>query len=180
MFFISVDRSSNNPQFEAQAHRTQPQQFALVVLHQSQRFLFFIDLEGEKLEPLSWDLRIQIAIDVARALEYLHDGVHGPGADIDTLCVGPSYVKREEDFFFILHDILAEMEEVLNRNDSRCSCATFLVCWGGTLCFVDFSFIIKDLDIFDVSVLYNVDEPTVESQWSEGGRPFLSLCQILR
>lgn len=30
---------------------------------------------GEKHEPLSWDLRVHIALDVARGLEYLHDGV---------------------------------------------------------------------------------------------------------
>ncbi|ONM30622.1 Nuclear poly(A) polymerase 1 [Zea mays] len=39
-------------------------------------------------------------------------GVHGPGADIDTLCVGPRHATQNEYFFRWLHDILAEMPEV--------------------------------------------------------------------
>ncbi|XP_008663499.2 nuclear poly(A) polymerase 1 [Zea mays] len=39
-------------------------------------------------------------------------GVHGPGADIDTLCVVPRHATRNEYFFRWLHDILAEMPEV--------------------------------------------------------------------
>nr|XP_016435947.1 PREDICTED: calcium/calmodulin-regulated receptor-like kinase 1 isoform X3 [Nicotiana tabacum] len=35
-------------------------------------------LYDEKLEPLCWDLRVQIALDVARGLEYLHDGAVPP------------------------------------------------------------------------------------------------------
>ncbi|GLT72521.1 hypothetical protein SLA2020_444480 [Shorea laevis] len=35
-------------------------------------------LYSEKHEPLSWDLRVYIALDVARALEYLHDGAVPP------------------------------------------------------------------------------------------------------
>ncbi|OIV93163.1 hypothetical protein TanjilG_20825 [Lupinus angustifolius] len=35
-------------------------------------------LHGEKHEPLSWDVRLSIALDVARGLEYLHYGASPP------------------------------------------------------------------------------------------------------
>jgi len=36
-------------------------------------------------------------------------GVHGPGTDIDTLCVVPKHVSRE-DFFDVFEQMLKEME----------------------------------------------------------------------
>lgn len=37
---------------------------------------------GENSAPLKWDLRVNIALDVARGLEYLHDGVGFCNAEI--------------------------------------------------------------------------------------------------
>ncbi|RDX73835.1 Nuclear poly(A) polymerase 2, partial [Mucuna pruriens] len=96
-------------------------------------------------------------------------GVHGPGADLDTLCIGPSYVNREEDFFYTLHDILANMEEVAELQpipDAHVPVMKFK--FDGIsidLLYASISRLIvpEDLDISDVSVLHNVDEPTVRS-----------------
>ncbi|KAH9665668.1 nuclear poly(A) polymerase 4 [Citrus sinensis] len=96
-------------------------------------------------------------------------GVHGPGADIDALCVGPSYVSREEDFFFILHNILAEMEEVTELQpvlDAHVPVMKFK--FDGLsidLLYASISRLVvrEDLDISDMSVLYDVDEPAGRS-----------------
>ncbi|KAI5422809.1 nuclear poly(A) polymerase 4 isoform X1 [Lathyrus oleraceus] len=96
-------------------------------------------------------------------------GVHGPGADLDTLCIGPSYVNRESDFFYTLHEILAGLDEVTELqpiSDAHVPVMKFK--FDGIsidLLYASISRLIvpEELDISDVSVLHNVDEPTVRS-----------------
>lgn len=96
-------------------------------------------------------------------------GVHGPGADIDTLCVGPSYVDREEDFFTSLHSILAEMEEVTELQpipNAHVPVMKFKfqgISIDLLYASIYLSVVPDDLDISHGSVLYDIDEATVRS-----------------
>ncbi|KAK4767646.1 hypothetical protein SAY86_015396 [Trapa natans] len=96
-------------------------------------------------------------------------GVHGPGADIDTLCVGPRHATREEDFFGELHRMLSEMSEVSELHpvpDAHVPVLKFK--FSGVsidLLYAKLSLFVipEDLDVSQDSILQNADEQTVRS-----------------
>ncbi|CAN8312437.1 unnamed protein product [Cochlearia groenlandica] len=96
-------------------------------------------------------------------------GVHGPGADIDTLCVGPRHATRDGDFFGELQRMLSEMPEVTELHpvpDAHVPLMGFKL--NGVS--IDLLYaqlplwvIPEDLDISQDSILQNADEQTVRS-----------------
>ncbi|KAA8532629.1 hypothetical protein F0562_032555 [Nyssa sinensis] len=96
-------------------------------------------------------------------------GVHGPDADIDTLCVGPRHATRDEDFFGELHRMLSEMPEIQELHpvpDAHVPVMRFK--FNGVsidLLYANVALwvIPEDLDISQESILQNVDEQTVRS-----------------
>ncbi|KAH9943189.1 polymerase [Epithele typhae] len=95
-------------------------------------------------------------------------GVHGPGTDIDTLCVVPRQVTRE-DFFDVLEGMLREMEGVTDVStvpDAYVPIITFVI--NGIpidLLFAQLALnsIPEDLDLQDDNLLKNLDERCVRS-----------------
>lgn len=95
-------------------------------------------------------------------------GVHGPGSDIDTLCVVPKHVSRE-DFFEVFEDLLRNMEgvaEVSGVPEAYVPIVKTKIC-GIPMDFLmarlALSSIPDDLSLKDDNLLRNLDERCVRS-----------------
>ncbi|PKA63696.1 putative leucine-rich repeat receptor-like serine/threonine-protein kinase [Apostasia shenzhenica] len=69
-------------------------------------------LYGER-EPLSWDLRVNVALDVARGLEYLHDGAIPPVVHRD---IKSSNILLDRFLSARVADFGLSREEIITRN----------------------------------------------------------------
>ncbi|XP_019230282.1 PREDICTED: calcium/calmodulin-regulated receptor-like kinase 1 isoform X2 [Nicotiana attenuata] len=73
-------------------------------------------LYDEKLEPLCWDLRVQIALDVARGLEYLHDGAVPPVVHRD---IKSSNILLDQSMRARVADFGLSREEMVSKHVSN-------------------------------------------------------------
>lgn len=95
-------------------------------------------------------------------------GVHGAGADIDTLCVVPRFVQRE-DFFDTFHDMLNSTPDVTELTAVPDSYVPVIkMCFNEIpidLVFarLNLSTIAEDLDLRSDNLLKNLDEKCVRS-----------------
>ena len=96
-------------------------------------------------------------------------GVHGPGADIDTLCVGPMHATREEDFFGTFAGMLRELPEVTEMQPVvDANVPVIKMKFAGIS--IDLLYarlavttVPNDMKISDNSILRNLDEKCVKS-----------------
>ncbi|KAJ2781336.1 polynucleotide adenylyltransferase [Coemansia interrupta] len=95
-------------------------------------------------------------------------GVHGAGADIDTLCVVPAHITRD-DFFEIMVDLLKGRSEVSGMTAVPTAHVPVIkMVFGGID--IDLTFaalsqptIPEDLELLDNKILANLDEKTIRS-----------------
>ncbi|RKP37616.1 poly-A polymerase [Dimargaris cristalligena] len=85
-------------------------------------------------------------------------GVHGAGADIDTLCVAPAHVTRE-DFFTIMYDMLKERPEVTELTSVPDAYVPIDLLFARLAIHV----VPPNLELFDNNLLKNIDEKCILS-----------------
>ncbi len=95
-------------------------------------------------------------------------GVHSRGADIDTLCVAPQHVDRN-DFFTKFYEMLQKIPEVTDLTqipDAYVPVVNMIfsgICIDLVFARLPFSSIPEDLDLLDHNLLKNLDEKSMLS-----------------